>query len=121
MVWIAFWTVNTYPEFRVNIFSNNRDITKCQKKAKSNKGHNSEKISFELFSLIVWIGLWIVNTRSKFQVNIFRDITKCQSFCTTMPTLKQYLWIISENSRAKSKEFCWESILSLSCIYISLS
>ena len=30
IVWIALWIVNTYSEFQVNIFSNNRDITKCQ-------------------------------------------------------------------------------------------
>ena len=37
----------------------------------------------ELSPVIVWIALWIVNTYSKFQVNIFNsstDITKCQSF-----------------------------------------
>ena len=36
---------------------------------------------FELSPLIIWIALWIVNTYSKFQVNIFsnkRNITKCQ-------------------------------------------
>ena len=27
---IALWIVNTHSEFQVNIFSNNRDITKCQ-------------------------------------------------------------------------------------------
>ena len=58
---------------------------------------------FEVSPLIVWIALWIVKTYSEFQVNIFsniRDITKCQSFCTTlksqpmttmMPRLWQYL------------------------------
>ena len=38
---------------------------------------------FELSPLIVWIALWIVNTYSEVQVNIFRskrDIVKCQSF-----------------------------------------
>ena len=30
IVWIVLWIVNTYSEFRVNIFSNNTDITKCQ-------------------------------------------------------------------------------------------
>ena len=37
---------------------------------------------FELSPLIVWVALWIVNTCSEFQVNIFsidRDITKCQN------------------------------------------
>ena len=29
IVWIALWIVNTYFEFQVNIFSNNRDISKC--------------------------------------------------------------------------------------------
>ena len=55
------------------------------KKSKSKKGHNSEKTAFSdkdaLSPLIVWIALWIVNTYSKFQVNIFsnnRDITQCQ-------------------------------------------
>ena len=31
IVWIALSIVNTYSKFQVNIFSNNRDITKCQK------------------------------------------------------------------------------------------
>ena len=60
------------------------------KKSKSKKGHNSEnEMHFELFSLIVWIALWIENTYSEFQVHIFsnnRDSTKCQSFCTTTPS-----------------------------------
>ena len=53
------------------------------KKCKLKKGHNSEKMHFELSSLIVWIALWIANTYSEFQVNFFsnnRDITKGQSF-----------------------------------------
>ena len=29
IVWIVLWRVNTYSEFQVNIFSNNRDIKKC--------------------------------------------------------------------------------------------
>ena len=57
------------------------------KKCKSKKEHNSEKeMHFELSTLIVWIALWIVNTYSKFQVNIFsnkRDISKCRGFCIT--------------------------------------
>ena len=64
------------------------------KKSKLKKGHNSEKMHFELSSLIVWITLWIVNTYSEFQVNIFsnnRDITKCQSFCTMTLTAPR-LW-----------------------------
>ena len=55
------------------------------KKSKSKKGHNSDKNAFQLSPLIVWISLWIVNTHSEFQVNIFsnkRAITTCQSFCT---------------------------------------
>ena len=59
-----------------------------EKKSKSKEGHNSErKKSFELSPLITWTALWIVNTHSKFQVNIVSnniDITKCQSFCTTL-------------------------------------
>ena len=27
---MALWTVNTYSEFEVNFFSNNREITKCR-------------------------------------------------------------------------------------------
>ena len=30
IIWIALWIVNTYFEFQVIIFSNKRDITKCQ-------------------------------------------------------------------------------------------
>ena len=55
------------------------------------QGHNSEKIHFELYPLIAWIALWIVNTYSEFQVNIIsnnRDNIKCQSFCKTPPMTK---------------------------------
>ena len=31
IVWIALWIVNKYFEFQVNIFSNDRDITKYHK------------------------------------------------------------------------------------------
>ena len=31
IVWIAFWIVHTYSKFQVNIFSNKRKITKCQR------------------------------------------------------------------------------------------
>ena len=77
---------------------------------------------FELSPLIVWIALWMVNTYSKFQINIFsnhRDITKCQSFCTTMTTMTvnddakaiAISSVFSENSQAKKVlthawEFC---------------
>ena len=30
IAWSALWIVNTYSKSRVNTFSNNRDITKCQ-------------------------------------------------------------------------------------------
>ena len=30
IVWSASWIVNTYSEFQANIFSNNRDTSKCQ-------------------------------------------------------------------------------------------
>ena len=30
IVWIALWIEKIYSEFQVSIFSNNRDITKCQ-------------------------------------------------------------------------------------------
>ena len=49
-----------------------------------------KKMHIELSLLIVKTALWTVNTYSNFQVNIFsnnRDITKCQSFCTTTTTL----------------------------------
>ena len=48
------------------------------KKSKSKKEHNSEKIHFELPPLTAWFALWKVNTYSEFQANIFnnnRDIT----------------------------------------------
>ena len=51
------------------------------KKSNSKKGHN-----FELYPLMAWTALWIVNTFSEFQVIIFgnnRYITKCQIFRTT--------------------------------------
>ena len=47
------------------------------KKPKSKKERNSEqKNAFELSPLIVWIALWIVNTNSEFQVNIFSNNTE---------------------------------------------
>ena len=60
-------------------------------------------------SLIEWIALWIVDTQSKFQVNIFsynRDITKCQSVCTTpkkttTPTLQQYIGFSPKTTELK--------------------
>ena len=30
IVWVVLWIVKTYYKFKVNIFSNNRNITKCQ-------------------------------------------------------------------------------------------
>ena len=48
-----------------------------------------KKMHFESSRLIVWIALWIVNTYFQFQGNVFsnnRDITNCQSFCTTNDT-----------------------------------
>ena len=77
------------------------------------KGHNSEKkMHFKLSSLIVWITLWIVNTHSKFQVNIFsnnRDYKMSQFLhddddenddakAIAIPR------VFSENSRAKNLE-----------------
>ena len=46
------------------------------KKSKMKKGHNSEKMHFELSPLIVWIALWAVNTYSEFQENIFNNNRK---------------------------------------------
>ena len=87
------------------------------KKSKSNKGH------FESSPLIVWIDLWIVNTYSEFQVNIFsnnRDITKYQSFCTTTSTTDNndakaiaiVTSVFSENSRA-NKSFLHEIAIDM--------
>ena len=70
---------------------------------------------FELSPSIVYIALWIVNTYFMFPVYIFsnnRDITKCQSFCTTTttvmtmmtPRLQQYLWFSPKTAKQK-KEF----------------
>ena len=41
IVWIALWIVNTYFDFQINIFGNDRDITKCKSFRKPKKGHNS--------------------------------------------------------------------------------
>ena len=64
-------------------------------------------MKFELSPLLVWISLWIVNTHSEFQVNIFRNnIYKMSRFlldddnddakAITLPR------VFSENSRAKN-------------------
>ena len=73
--------MNNYSEFQVNIFSNNRDIRKCQflhENFKSIKEHTFVKKKIEgLPPLLVWVPLLIVNNFSVFQVNIFsnnRDI-----------------------------------------------
>ena len=65
-------------------------------------------MQFELSLLMVWIALQMVNTYSEFQVNI-RDITKCQSFCTTTTTPDNddakaiaIPRVFTENSRAKN-------------------
>ena len=55
---------------------------------------------FECYLLIVWIALWIVNTYSEFQLNIFhnnRDITKCQSDDGKAIAIPR---VFSENSEA---------------------
>ena len=77
--------MNTYSEFQVNIFSNNRDIRLHLENSKSKKGHNCQK-NGGLPPLLAWVPLLIVNNYSEFQVNILsnnRDIRKCQSFRTT--------------------------------------
>ena len=59
---------------------------------------------FELSPLIVWIALWIVSLRSKFQENNNDDITKCHSFGTThttMPRLWQYLGFSPKTAELK--------------------
>ena len=69
-------------------------------------------MEFDLPPFIVWIALGIINTYrySDFQVNIFsnnRDITKCQSFCTTMTTtrtptrLQQYIGFSPKTAELK--------------------
>ena len=42
MVWIALWIVNTYSEFQVNIFNNNRDITRCQSLNANNNNDDND-------------------------------------------------------------------------------
>ena len=42
IVWIALSIVDTYPKFQVNIFSNNRDITKCPKFLHSDDDNNND-------------------------------------------------------------------------------
>ena len=64
LVWVPFLIVNNYSEFKVNIFSNNRDIKKCQKFSHNagRQGYDKAsktgelKISFELSSifLLIW-------------------------------------------------------------------
>ena len=42
IVWIAHWIVNTYSEFQVNIYSNNRDITKCHSFCETTTPNNDD-------------------------------------------------------------------------------
>ena len=70
--------MNNYSEFQVNIFSNNRDIRKCQflhENSKSKKGHNFVQKIGGLPPLLVWVPLLIVNNYSEFQVNILSNYT----------------------------------------------
>ena len=83
--------MNNYSEFQVNIFSNNRDIRLHLENSKTKKGHNFVQKIGGLPPLLVWVPLFIVNSYSECQVNIFSnngDIRKCQSFRTTPPTTK---------------------------------
>ena len=85
IVWIALWMVNTYSKFQL-ISSVNTDTKKNVKVFVSQKMGiilKKKKMNFEIVSLGRYIALSIVNTYSKFRVNILsnsRDITKCQSF-----------------------------------------
>ena len=80
LVWVPLLIVNNYPEFQVNIFSNNRYIRKCQSfcmKILSRMGQNFVQKTEGLPPLLVWVPLLIVNNYSEFQVNIFshnRDV-----------------------------------------------
>ena len=60
---------------------------------------------FELFPLIVWIALWIVNAYSKFQVNISnnnRDIANSNDHSNNNNVKTVAITqVFSENSRAK--------------------
>ena len=46
IVWIAPWILNTYSEFQVNIFSINRDITKCLSSLGQKRGTIIDKNAF---------------------------------------------------------------------------
>ena len=94
LVRVPLLIVNNYSEFQVNIFSNNRDVWKCQsfcmKILSRKRGITLSKKNEGLPPLLVWVPLLIVNNYSEFQVNIFsnnRDIRKCQSFCRPPPPL----------------------------------
>ena len=69
---------------------------------------------FELSPLIVWIVIWITNTYSEFEVNIFsnnRDMTKCQCFLHDIDNdskAKEIPPVFSENSGVK--KCCFSSL-----------
>ena len=65
--------VNNYAEFQVNIFSNNRNIRKCQSFSKSKLGHNFNKKNRGFSPLLVWVPPLIVNNYAEIQVNIFSN------------------------------------------------
>ena len=96
LVWVPLLIVNNYFEFQINIFSNNRDIRKCQsfhtKILSRKRGISlSEKIE-GLPPLLVWVPLLIGNNYFEFQVNIIsnnRDIRKCQSLRTKILSRKR--------------------------------
>ena len=43
IVRIALWIVNTYIEFQINIFNNNKDITKCHSSLHANDDNDNAK------------------------------------------------------------------------------
>ena len=70
IVWIAFWIVNTYSEFQVNIFNNNEILQNVKKKSKLKKGHNSEKKNAFCIVCVDSIGCYLDSE------NIFRVSSK---------------------------------------------
>ena len=82
------------------------------KKSKSKRGHNSEKMHFEVSSLIVWIALWMLNTYSEFQifsvitellqnVSVFARQRRRQGYSNTSGFLRKTAELISRHFKKK--------------------
>ena len=73
IVWIALWIKNTFSEFKVIIFSKNRDITKCHS---GKRGIVLTKMHSQLSPLKAKVALFNIYFKFQLQYNLYLDTTK---------------------------------------------